>query len=93
MEAVIDDLGLSITPTQLAGKIEVNNPIDTVTLEISATDANPALAQSIANSTADAAGSQVAELEQPAAGGEPLVKISTTDSRPRSPRRRSRRAR
>ena len=91
MNAVIEDLGLPLTPRQLAGKIDVNNPIDTVTLEISATDANPALAQSIANSTAEQLGVQVAELEQPAAGGAPLVTITTTDvaplpSSPSSPR-------
>ncbi len=82
MAAVIEDLGLPLTPTQLAGKVELNNPIDTVSLEISATDANPALAQSIANSTADALGAQVAKLEQPGAGGVPLVKVSTTDKAP-----------
>ncbi len=82
MAAVIEDLGLPLSPSQLAGKIDLNNPIDTVTLEISATDPNPALAQSIANSTADALGVKVAELEQPAEGGAPLVTISTTDEAP-----------
>ncbi len=53
-----------------------------MSLEISATDPNPALAQSIANSTARALGTQVAELEQPAEGGAPLVTISTTDEAP-----------
>lgn len=82
MSTVIEDLGLPLSPSQLAGKVDLNNPIDTVTLEISATDPNPALAQSIANSTAQALGTKVAELEQPAAGGAPLVTISTTDEAP-----------
>jgi capsular exopolysaccharide synthesis family protein len=82
MSTVIEDLGLPLSPSQLAAKVSLTNPIDTVTLEISATDPNPALAQSIANATADALGAKVAELEQPAAGGAPLVTISTTDEAP-----------
>ena len=91
MGAVIDDLGLPLSPSQLAGKIDVNNPIDTVTLEISATDPNPELAQAIANATAEQLGAEVAKLEQSAEGGEPLVTITTTQpaalpSTPSSPR-------
>ena len=78
MGAVIDELGVPLSPSQLAAKIDVNNPLDTVTLEISATDPNPELAQAIANSTAKQLGDEVANLEQPAEGGEPLVTITTT---------------
>ncbi len=45
--------------TRSPRQIDVNNPLDTVTLEISATDANAALAQSIANSTAEQLQAQV----------------------------------
>ncbi len=82
MEAVIEDLGLPLSPNQLAGQVEVNNTIDTVTLEISATDPNPALAQSIANTTADALGTKVSQLEPAAVDNVPLVSISTTDLAP-----------
>lgn len=82
MSSVIEDLGLPVTPSQLADKIDVNNPDDTVILEISATDPNPALAQSIANSAADQLGSEVVRLESPASGGEPLVSINTTQPAP-----------
>ncbi len=82
MSGVIEDLGLPVTPSQLADKIDVNNPDDTVTLEVSATDPNPALAQSIANSAADQLGSEVARLESPAPGEEPLAKVNTTQPAP-----------
>ncbi len=39
--------------------MSVNNPDDTVILEISATDPNPAVAQSIANSAAEQLGREV----------------------------------
>ena len=91
MQAVSDDLGLNLSPSQLGAKISVNNPIDTVNLEISATDPNATLAQSIANSAAEALGEQVTKLEQPEGGGPPLVTITTTQpaplpSSPSSPR-------
>lgn len=82
MAAVIEDLDLSVSPSQLAGKIDVSNTIDTVSLEISATDPNPATAQAIANSTADALGTKVRELEPAAVDGVPLVAIKTTDAAP-----------
>ena len=44
MSGVIEDLGLAMTPGQLAQEIDVNTPDDTVILEISATNPNPALA-------------------------------------------------
>ncbi|HEX5017601.1 MAG TPA: Wzz/FepE/Etk N-terminal domain-containing protein, partial [Actinomycetes bacterium] len=79
MGRVIDELGLSLTPKQLASKIDVNVPLDTVTLDISATDPNPTLAQSIANTTAEALQAEVTTLEQPAGGGDSLVTISTIE--------------
>jgi capsular exopolysaccharide synthesis family protein len=91
MGAVIEDLGLDLTPKELASKIHVSNELDKVTLDISATDPNPQTAQNIANSTARALQTQVDELEQPAGGGTALVKITVTEpaglpSAPSSPR-------
>jgi len=82
MSGVIEDLGLAVSPSQLADTINVNNPDDTVILEISATNPNPALAQSIANSAAEQLSTEVGRLESPAAGGDPLVTISTTQPAP-----------
>jgi capsular polysaccharide biosynthesis protein len=91
MSGVIDDLGLPMSPRALAEKIEVNNPDDTVTLEISATDPNPSLAQSIANATAEQLERVVSDLEFPADNGEPLVRVTVTQpaalpTSPSSPR-------
>ena len=91
MSGVIDDLGLPMSPSALAAKIAVKNPTDTVTLEISATDPNPALAQSIANATAEQLQRAVSDLEFPANNGEPLAKVTVTQpatlpTSPSSPR-------
>ena len=88
---VIDDLGLAVSPRALADKIEVNNPDDTVTLEISATDPNPALAQSIANATAEQLNRVVSDLEPPVDDGGPLVQVTVVQpaalpTSPSSPR-------
>ena len=82
MSAVIEDLGLPLTPAQVAEKVDVNNPQDTVNLEISATDANPALAQSIADSTAEQLGRAVTELERSPDGGQALVQVATIQPAP-----------
>ena len=74
LSALQRDATLSIAA--LAEKIEASNPKDTVNLEISATDANPALAQSIADATAEQLGDAIAKLESPASGGEPLVQLT-----------------
>jgi capsular exopolysaccharide synthesis family protein len=82
MGTVIDDLGLNMSPNELAGKIDVNNPLDTVTLQISATDPKAQNAQNIANATAKALQAQVNQLEQPVGGGDALVKITVTEPAP-----------
>ncbi len=82
MIGVIEDLGLPMTAGELGEKISVNNPDDTVTLELSATDPNPVSAQSIANSAAEQLSKEVAQLETPSAGGEPLATINTVQPAP-----------
>lgn len=76
MAAVAEDLGVNVSPGALSGKVEVNNPLDTVNLEISATDPTPARAQAIANATARQLQVAVTELEPSNAQGEPLVKVN-----------------
>ena len=75
-QAVVEDLDLSMTPEELSGKISASNPLDTVLLQISATDPSPELAAQIANSTATQFGQIVRQLEQPLEGGAPLVKVT-----------------
>ncbi len=75
-QAVVDDLDLPITSDALAAKLSVNNPLDTVLLQVTATDPNPELAAQIANSTATQFGQVVRQIEQPLEGGAPLVKVT-----------------
>jgi len=79
MAGVIEDLGLPLNPGQLADKIDVNNPRDTVSIEISVTDPNPALAQSAANATAEQFAELVARLETPKADAIPMVRVTTVE--------------
>ncbi len=53
LEQVIANLHLSLTPRQLAGKINVAQPADTQLLELQVEDSNPQLAVAIANNIAD----------------------------------------
>src|SRR4029079_11779400 len=63
-------------------RIDVNNPLDTVNLEISATDPNPAAAQKIANSTAVQLQAAVDDIVPTNASGDPLVEISVVKDAP-----------
>jgi capsular exopolysaccharide synthesis family protein len=82
MDAVLNDTGLNITTGELASKIDVNNPLDTVNLEISATDPNAANAQAIANSTARQLQTAVGEIVPTNVNGDPLVEISLVKDAP-----------
>lgn len=76
MKAVIDKLGLDTTPTELADEISVDNPLDTVLLNVTATDKSPEQATAIANSVAAQFTDVVRKLETPDGGGQPLVKAT-----------------
>ena len=80
MQAVAEDLNIPLTPGQVAGKIDVNNPLDTVNLEICATDPNPEQAQRIASTTADQFATFASSLEQPLEDGSALVSVQLLES-------------
>ena len=83
MEGVVTELGIPLTPQQVAGKVDVNNPLDTVNLEICATDPNPELAQRIAATTATQFQTYVADFEVPdTTSGQALVKIQEFEAAP-----------
>lgn len=91
-QAVIDELGLDETPEELSARLAANAPIDTVLLNVSATDPSPEQARRIANSTAENFTKLVSQLERTNATGEPLVKVTvvkpaTLAPTPISPRR------
>ena len=77
-QAVINDLGLSMSPSQLASEVKATVPLNTVVITLSVTDRSPQLAQQIAVSLADQFSKAVTALEQPNAGGASLVKVSVT---------------
>lgn len=92
---VVEELGLSMTPAAVADKLSVNNPRDTVVLQISATDPNPATAQQIAQTAAEKFQRYVETLETPTAlaGVGPsalvraqLLKSASLPTTPYSPR-------
>src|SRR5664279_6046396 len=64
---VIARLGLHTTPDQLAASITATSALNTVLIDITVTNTNPKIASDIANATADSLGTQVSELEKPAA--------------------------
>jgi succinoglycan biosynthesis transport protein ExoP len=82
MAAVIEDLGLTMSSTQLAESIDIQIPDDTLTLEISATDPNPSLAQSIANATVDQFASEVESLQASMGGEVPPGSVSVAQPAP-----------
>jgi len=77
---VIEDLGLAITPAQLAKSIAADAPLDTVLINITVTDTNPKTASDIANATAESLGTQVTALEKPAGTQQSPVHISSTQT-------------
>jgi tyrosine-protein kinase len=85
--AVIDELDLPLTPSQLAHKIEVNNPFGTAVLQISATDPNPWLARAIANSATGQVRAGAMHLTAVTGSGDPLATFNSIQpaSLPTSP--------
>ena len=89
--AVIDDLGLPMTPRQLQSHLTSRVVPDTVLFELTDTDESPQQARDIANAAGRAFTSLVADLESPAPGVPAPIKVTTVDfadlpSTPSSPR-------
>lgn len=87
---VIRELGLRMRPEDLAGRLTVDAPINTVLLNISARDTDPALAARIVNSVTRHLTDAVREVEAPEPGHSPTVRIAvvrpgTVPSAPSSP--------
>ncbi len=76
---VIEQLDLATTPDELATQVSASSPLNTVLINITATDADPQLASDIANATATSLSDVVVELETPDVGPSP-VQISTVRS-------------
>ena len=78
LQSVIDDLHLNTTPEELAQKITVNIPIDTVLLEITAADPNPVRARDIANAVTKSFPSVIQEWETPPGQVIAPIRVSVT---------------
>ena len=78
---VVEELGLTIPPRQLAEQITASNPLNTVVIEVAVEDEDPAMAAAIANSVAaNFIDVIVNELEKPEGNAPSLVKIEPLQS-------------
>ncbi len=73
---VVRQLGLDLTPEQLASKITATAPTDTVLVDLVVKDASPSRARDIANTVASQFAKVVSQLEQPAAGQRSPVSVT-----------------
>lgn len=71
----IADLGLTMTPAELAAEVTATSTPDTVLLDMCAVDSSPGLARDIANSLAVQLTTLVRELETPEDGGAPIAGV------------------
>jgi capsular exopolysaccharide synthesis family protein len=81
-EAVIEDLGLRMTPDQLTERISPTVVPETVILEVTATDQNPQRAQAIAQSVAEEVSALVSVLETPPSGAAAPIKATIVNAAP-----------
>jgi len=66
LEPVIDDLGLDLTPRELAAQVSASAPLNTQLITVTVTDENPSEAAQLANAVGDSFANAVsARLEAP----------------------------
>ncbi|ACZ31867.1 capsular exopolysaccharide family [Xylanimonas cellulosilytica DSM 15894] len=80
LQPVIEELGLTDTPSQLAERVRAESPLDTVLINVTADDESAQFAADIANSVARSLSAVVQELETPQGAAESPVEISTVRS-------------
>ena len=73
LQPVIDKVGLDESSSQLAQRVSVVTPLNTVVIQLSVTDSSPERAQQIAAATTDSLITAVEELS-PKVGNEPAVR-------------------
>lgn len=76
LQPAIDSLGLALTPAQLAPQIQASADLNTVLINITASDTSPVQAAAIAQAVANSLIEAVDSLESPSQGGESPVKLS-----------------
>ena len=80
LNSVIKRLRLHISPSDLARKIDANAPLNTVVVEISATDRSPRLSAAIANAVSDSLSSVVTTLSPSSRADTSAVKVTTVQA-------------
>lgn len=91
LSPVAKELGGGVSTSELSDKIQVTTPPDTVLLEVTVTDADPAEAQAIAKAIGETFPDVVSDIERPSNGSKAspvkvsMVKPATTSSAPVSP--------
>jgi succinoglycan biosynthesis transport protein ExoP len=90
---IIASLGLPYTTGQLAGEISASAPLDTVLINLTVTDRDPARAAAIANALAGRLTSYISQLETPIGQSVSPVKATVTQQAqvptgPSSPKRK-----
>jgi capsular polysaccharide biosynthesis protein len=76
LQPAIDSLGLAETPEELAKSIKASSELDTVLIDITATDQSPVQAAAIAQAVAKSLIEAIDTLEKPKAGGTSPVSLS-----------------
>ncbi len=79
-EAVIDDLGVDLTTDEVLGAVTATVVPETVNIDLSVRDADPALAQAMAQSYAEALSDQIRVQETPVGAEDPLIRATIYDS-------------
>ncbi len=82
LQPVIDQLGLSETPRQLAKALAVSSPANTSVIKIAATETSPEQAALIANTVASQLVQAVGDLAPPGPDGTGLVSATVIDNAP-----------
>ena len=77
LNKVVEQLGLNTTALELADSIEANVPVDTVIIEIAATDPDPRQAARIANAVGTEVGKSAGDLTSGLANGIEAVRATT----------------
>ncbi len=77
---VVEELGLDLTPAEVAGKVSATAVPETVILDVTVTDTSPQRAQDIATSLGRQFTQQVTDLETPDGAAASPVKVTTVEA-------------
>ncbi|QCU78370.1 polysaccharide biosynthesis tyrosine autokinase [Citricoccus sp. SGAir0253] len=80
LQPVVDELGLDTSAAGLAAAVEATAPPQTVLINLTASDQDPAQAARIANAVAESLITTVYEVEDPEGGNDPIVDLSVVEA-------------